>query len=232
MNNLERLDNTPNSGPEFNNAQSSQLFINCCFAISFGGEIWLVNKVIDTGLYYIFWLPLSVYLLYVVWRQYCVYYIPLQYYRNKPESEPEEIITLLITLLLGTFAFFCVYLPHFSWLCIVAIIVLNLIKVKQMKKNLSDAPNVPSQALNQLHILSLRLWVYLGVLAALYIPVLVYDKKAPLSWRYHLCMGGTPIVVYVFAKKIFDNLYQPYPSPLLPEDYIKSIAAAWKSPSQ
>src|SRR4051795_5378969 len=95
-------------GLAFNNSQSSQLFINCCFALSFSGVFFILGEALHNKALLIAWLPFTVYLTFLIWRQYRIYCLPVQFYRPEPESDKEEITTLVITLLVAGFTFSCV----------------------------------------------------------------------------------------------------------------------------
>jgi hypothetical protein len=214
------------SRQQFNTAQSSQLFINCCFALSLSGVIVIVSEAFKTSPAKLFWIPLSIYLIFSIWRQYSIYYIPLQYYRGKAESDMEEFVTLLITLMLATFCLVCVYLPHWSLVALFSVIVLNLYKIKQMRKALKAAPNKADLADKELATFTFKLWIYLFLTFVMILLVWIYHSEEP-GIEYYLFAAIGPLPLQFVVRLIFRDFSGDHTVAQEADKYIASIAAAW-----
>lgn len=205
--------------PPFRSSQASQLFISCCFALSLTGVFWLIAAALDTGppptskaafevkhvdLWFV---PLALYLIFIVWRQYASYYIPVQYYRDRGEGEMEELTTFFITIVLAAYPVVCVYFRIYSPLLLLFLIGLNLAKIDQMKRLLPE-----SQELKYAHAtldeFRRRLWFYAAALLILvYLPVLSYlDLISRSDWSLRIAIGVVPLAMFfltAFARTIF-----------------------------
>lgn len=194
----------------FNSTQSSQLFINCCFAIAFAGMFLVCTEALRTakesGRYLApmwFWILLSGYVMFAVWRQYSNYLIPLQFYRNKPELDKEEAITLAITFALALFPVAIFYLPRLSLAPLLIIILLNIVKIFQMKSAVDAASSCSpkDQVLSCLTVFRDRLYIQLS-LVLIFLTVVVLDKLCfhvlnPAGWTFVLIVGLFPGILYI-----------------------------------
>ncbi len=217
--------------PEFNSSQSSQLFINCCFALSLSAMFWALTEASKDKWTYISWVPLTVYLIFVVWRQYSGYCIPLQFYRQGPESDMEELITLVVTFLLAAFSLVCLNWPRWSWTLLFAVLVFNLIKLKQMKVVLRSAPATvyAGAAIKALDVFRNRIWIYICLLLVLMVILFTYPDPID-DWTFSVIGGIVPLAVHFAAQAIHTNLFvsdQPDAPDTSVEGYLASVAAAW-----
>jgi len=212
--------------PGFNTSQSSQLFINCCFALSLSGVFFTAIEALQKNLVYLFWIPFTMYLVFLIWRQYSIYYIPLQFYRNKPTTDFDELITFVITLSLGAYPVICIYFQHWSIVCLAGIIGLNLIKVKQMCSMLQQAPKPASDAVNTLKDFSYRLITYIGMLGVIF--ALLLFQQSNLSERCYSIIVGliVPVVVYPLTRGIYVSIRGNRVVPLSSEVYIKLVSSS------
>jgi hypothetical protein len=226
----KRTEFTQLIGPPFNGSQCSQLFINCCFALSLSGVFLLVCEAFKNAAnrYYIWWVPLAGYLIFTIWRQYSTYYIPVQHYRPTPESDSEELTTLLITLMLASFAPICMYLPQWALVYLGALVLLNLFKIRQMKHILNDAPKVPPNALFALQDFSKRLWCYFGILVLLIAIVFAFLSNLE-PWLFAMLAGIAPLPLHFAARWLYRDFCKrrAQTTSLTAQAYIAEIAAAW-----
>jgi hypothetical protein len=217
---------------EFNSSQSSQLFINCCFALSLSAMFWALSEASKNQSLYLIWMPLTVYLIFTVWRQYSVYYIPLQYYRRKAESEFGELITLIITFMLAAFSLVCLYWPHWSLTCLFLILLFNLIKLRQMRVTLTKAPRQTEaeKAIEALKVFRNRLWFYLAILFILIILMLVFQADTK-EWTFSLISAFLPLGAHLLARLLYSNfleLGKPRKPDITADEYIEYVASAWQ----
>src|SRR3954463_1821789 len=129
-------------------SQGSLVFINACFALALGGLFYVATKSLEMyrnrELPYpqfiasVLWLLLAGYLVFVVWRQYSTYVIPLQQARNTLESFGEQIATFLVTVFLTVIGISCVFFPRWTLFLLGVLISLTLKKVQQMRKVLVE----------------------------------------------------------------------------------------------
>lgn len=228
----KRTDFTHLIDPPFNGSQCSQLFINCCFALSLSGVFLLVCEAFKNtaNRYYIWWVPLAIYLIFTIWRQYSTYYIPIQHYRPSPESDSEELTTLLITLMLASFGPICMYLPQWALAYLGALVLLNLFKIRQMKRILNIAPKIPQNALVALRVFSNKLLCYLGVILVVLIPIVLAFQSNWEAWVFAMLVGITPVVLHLVALWLYRDFFEHHAqatTALTAQAYIAEIAAAW-----
>jgi hypothetical protein len=209
----------------FNYSQSSLVFINCCFALSLTGVLLLLQAALAVHHSYLFWWsPLAVYLVFVIWRQYSLYYIPLQYFRNIPETESEEFATLSITILLFVYMLLAAGNSRATPWLLLTIIALNIIKVHQMKCWLKVAPKSADVARSMLRVLSWRLMLYLCCL--LFLNILLWTFTLEES-RYALTAGFIPLVGQILAQALFVAAGPKLKMRYSPQAYLQSISDAW-----
>ena len=217
----------------FNSAQSSQLFINCCFAVSFGGVFYVTTEAIKKSVLLLVWTLLSLYVLFFVWRQYSNYLIPLQFHRNELESNWEEGITLAITFVLALLPVICLYLPHWSLLPLFAVVVLNIWKLAQMKRAIRQAPNFQKAklAFEQLSVFNIKLWIHLRILFLLIALVAVYQHLLTNEVVFAWVVTAVSVIVNFFVVpwiyKNVDGLGRPDLSLPNAQEYVDAIASAW-----
>lgn len=213
-------------GSSFNTSESSLVFINCCFALSLTGVLLLLQTALSVNHHYLlWWSPLAVYLVFVVWRQYSLYYIPLQYFRNIFETEVEELSTLIITILLFVLILLATANSRATPWFLLAIILINIIKVKQMLAWLRGAPKPVDVALSILNTLLSRLVIYFFCL--LFLNVFLWTYTLEEEW-YAVTAGFIPLVGQIITQLIF--IIGGWKSLSLrnsPQDYLQSISDAW-----
>lgn len=213
----------------FNSSQSSQLFINCCFALSFSGVFFILGEALHNKTLLIAWLPFTVYLTFLIWRQYRIYCLPVQYYRPEPESDREEITTLVITLLVAGFTFSCVYAPYLTFVLLALIILLNLEKLRQIKNVLLTAPQRPNDAINDLQVFGRHLWIYLLFLVILFVVVMAFDKQLGET-LFLLISALVPLMIYGIAQLSYREFVRGANAKIMltPKEYIESVATAFQ----
>ncbi len=201
--------------PPFRYAQASQLFINLCFALALTGVIWLVQTALDANsdpsrLHNILHVPLLIYLVFVIWRQYGSYYMPVQHYLDHEESEIEDFTTFLITAVLGCYPIVCVYMKNLSPFILIMIILLNMLKVSQMNRHLGPDPAL-AYARSTLKEFSKRLRFYaVTVLLILYPPILSYSEYLERSdWLASVTFGLAPLMLFLFASFFWGACFSP-----------------------
>jgi hypothetical protein len=218
------------SPPEFNGSQCSQLYINCCFALSLGGLYFLVAQSLNKTQGALFWwVPLSFYLVFTIWREYSVYYIPLQHYRPTPESDSEEFVTLTITLILGIFPVLCAQKPRWSLITILILVIFNLIKLRQMRTALTIAPVRPRLALEALAIFSNRLWCYCAILAVMILMTWIFGSLCSDA-LLNVISALLPLAIHLVARVLYRDFFEfgaPNRLNPTPIQYIQSVASAW-----
>jgi len=207
----------------FNSAQSSQLFINCCFAIAFAGMFYVCTEVAHsvTAAKYtdvaksgevlyrpwatILWVVLCGNVVFQVWRQYSNYLIPLQFYRSKPESDLEEGLTFLITFVLALFPVFYLISPRLGLLPLMGIIAFNILKIWQMKSAVRRAFAAESQHRKRvLHCLSvfqcrsgIQLLLVVLTLLSVFGENCRVHRLNPYGVRFVLFFGYAPAALYL-----------------------------------
>jgi hypothetical protein len=213
----------------FDPSQSSLVFINSCFSFSFATLFFLGAEVLQSPLQHVWWTPLPAYLIIVVWQKYSKYYIPLQFYRNCPENDLEELCTYSITLVLGLIGLACVKWPNSVLFFLAILIMLNLWKTKQMRNSLASATNTPTFAIEEIEHQSRKLWLNLIILLNL--------LHLLIAWRHHLTpvmfavIGGTiSIPLHLMAQVLYKERYPKYKPDQV--KYANAIAAAWAPANQ
>jgi hypothetical protein len=218
----------------FNFAQSSQLFINCCFAISFGGVFFVAIEGLKTSSS-IPWTILSIYVVFAVWRQYSNYLIPLQFYRNKAESYTEEMTTFAITFALALFPVVCFHLPGLSLIALFVVLLLNILKLEQMKRAIRLAPRQEEAelALEQLSVFSIRLGIHLGILVLLFALLFIPKNLSKGEFTFAVVVTVTSCLANIFfVQWIYTNVHSLNKltrSDYSVEEYVQAIASAWRS---
>lgn len=216
----------------FDPTQSSLVFINCCFAISLTGPILLMGRAQQNPETWKRLLPgvaLGIWLTFSVWRQYALYYIPLQFYRERPEFDSEEFTTLLITLALFAVSFFFAETPDSTPWCLAVVLVLTIAKLKQMTKSLDSAPCPEGLkfARTEFREYTQKLVIYLilvGVLMVL-LNVGFRDLLNQSTFRA-LLWGLLPIFLQPVANFVRSALFAK-PHVPNPDMYLQCLEAAW-----
>ena len=226
---IPRLRTQKVPGPEFNSSQSSQLFVNCCFALSFGAVLFILTEALKQPLL-LTWLPLTVYLTFLVWRQYRIYCLPVQYYRPEPESDGEEIVTLAITVFVALFTFSCIQAPLFSYVSFASIILLNLWKLRQIRNVLLSAPRQPSAAISDLQVFARHLWIYLVLLGLLLIVATAFHAYLGPK-GFLLITALVPLLIYSGVQRVYREFSPQWKTQMSPKQYIESIALAFDTPN-
>jgi hypothetical protein len=210
--------------------QSSLVFINCCFAVALGGA-FSVAPGVSTGAQFsnILLTGLGVYLVYTLWRQYTLYYIPMQYFRPHIEPLRYEATTLAVTIALAFVAPAFNKWPRCGTLLLVGIVSLSWLKVRQLQATLCMAPSPPSVALEELRGLSYRLMVNLVASMAVAVLVFCYIKVYPTAKFGIYLIPFLPLISELVAP--FSEAWHPNQQSKGPEEYYLSLSTAWVTPS-
>lgn len=220
------------SDGDFNPFQSSQLFFSICFAIPVGGVFLLVSDAIGKGK-----LPnlacafLGLTIIFLVWRQFSSYYIPLQFYRREPETLVEESTTFLVTIVLS--GIILVSPSHPEWVLPLTLILLflNLRKVKEMNRILGSLANPPVKAIGELNRFAQHTRFYIGAGALQLLFQLLFADRLSANMNV-LLVGTVPLIVYVLAA-LLRRLWQPDKrTPPLPwYEYDEELKTAFRNHS-
>jgi hypothetical protein len=153
----------------------------------------------------------------------------VQYYRPEPESDREEITTLVITLLVAGFTFSCVYAPYLTFVLLALIILLNLEKLRQIKNVLLTAPQRPNDAINDLQVFGRHLWIYLLFLVILFVVVMAFDKQLGET-LFLLISALVPLMIYGIAQLSYREFVRGANAKIMltPKEYIESVATAFQ----
>ncbi len=211
--------------------QASQLFINCCFALSLAGILGLFAAAVATKTFSSCWpIPLSLILVFTVWRQYYRYYIPLQAYRCRPETESEELVTLLTTLTLGALPIVYAAKPLFGLVAILITLVLTWLKLHQMERAL-PRNNGTTAIRPMLRDYKVRLYIYASLLL---LGIVIYlaigpSSKNPTGMELFFTSVG-PLPLYWLARWFYRDLYLKGHGVIEWSTYDEELAKLWPRP--
>ena len=154
---------------KFHYAVSAQLFLSICFAQALSGSLLLVDfsaREADKA-HVLFCLPLSLWVLLIVWRQYGLYYLPVQHYRQCADTIQADSVTLFITVLLGVLPVLCGHNQALVPFCLMAVIILTFMKVNELESLFDQNDPDSQEAREAFFFLRKQLLVYLAVVLAI-----------------------------------------------------------------
>jgi hypothetical protein len=224
-----RRRNGEEASRRFDWLQSSLVFINTCFAVSFTGVFILLESCFDSEtpievLARIAWAALATYLIIIVWRQYTMYYIPLQFHSQTLESVGAEVKTFAITLVLGLIGISAARRPAAAPLLLIVLILLNLLKLREMRDTLRPKWPHTMLAIEELRHLARKLRLNLFLLMAVLIILFAYSHYWSQSTA-SLIAALSAFVLHPVVQPLYRNMYLSHqPSP---EQYNETIAQAW-----
>lgn len=187
------------SDGDFNPFQSSQLFFSICFAIPVGGVFLLVSDALAkeklSNLACAFF---GLTIIFLVWRQFSSYYIPLQFYRREPETLVEESTTFLVTVVLSGIILVSPSHPEGVLPLTLILLFLNLRKVQEMNRILRSLAHPPEKAIKELKRFAQHTCFYIGAGAVQFLLEVLFAPHLPRNIHV-LLVGTVPLVVYVLA---------------------------------
>ncbi|MFL6263664.1 MAG: hypothetical protein ACJ76Y_28555 [Thermoanaerobaculia bacterium] len=217
-------------------SQGSLVFINACFALALGGLFYVTTKSLDEYKVgelswsqfaaSLEWLLLATYLVFVVWRKYSTYVIPLQQARNELEPHQEQVATFLVTVWLTLISIFCLVLLRWRLVLLGILILLTLNKVRQMRGVLAE--KLPTSKLavvaidHQVGLLNLNLFFLFLVLLLLF------------SWEQYLSVGWFASLEVFFSYllnklvgSVYSGFYPGYNEEKSEREYLKAVLETW-----
>lgn len=209
--------------------QSSLVFINTCFALAFGGVFFLLTDffaapTVIERVAYLSWAALATYLIIVVWRQYTTYYIPLQFYSQSLESLGAELSTFIITLVLGLIAISASKAPMLGPVLLIILILLNLVKLREMRITLRRRLPTTKVAVEELRHLARKLRLNLFFLSNVLMLLCAYHHFLQRG-VYSIIVVAASFLLHAAAQPLYRNIYVGYEAQ--PELYSATIAIAW-----
>jgi hypothetical protein len=213
----------------FDLTQASLVFINTCFALAFGSLYTLLQAgYSSSGVHRVaafLWAGVAGHIAYNVWRQYSIYYIPLQFHSQRLESATEEFTTLSITACIALIALNADRRPIITECLLLTLLILNLRKVKQMCGTL-EGKAAESVALKELSYFRKRLTFYIWLLGAISI--------FTITWPGHWDPAKLAIVLAIAAflcafltPRAYRALFRE--EPIGPDEYRRCLAELWQT---